>query len=112
MAASPEFIEAVRKGEDIGKIDYSSWDQAQQKLEDDRMKRAMEDFSKTAYEGDYASAVDEGVQYGLWGITSRTLKDVFDTNKDALKEDRKSTRLNPVTNAHLVCRLLLEKKNK
>src|SRR3546814_2274417 len=27
-------------------------------------------------------------------------------------EDRKSTRLNPVTNAHLVCRLLLEKKNK
>src|SRR3546814_10209112 len=26
--------------------------------------------------------------------------------------DRKSTRLNPVTNAHLVCRLLLEKKNK
>src|SRR3546814_15824682 len=36
MAASPEFIEAVRKGEDIGKIDYSSWDQAQQKLEEDR----------------------------------------------------------------------------
>src|SRR3546814_3370272 len=27
-------------------------------------------------------------------------------------EDRKSTRLNPVTNAQLVCRLLLEKKNK
>src|SRR3546814_5304301 len=26
-------------------------------------------------------------------------------------QDRKSTRLNPVTNAHLVCRLLLEKKN-
>src|SRR3546814_6634797 len=26
--------------------------------------------------------------------------------------DRKSTRLTPVTNAHLVCRLLLEKKNK
>src|SRR3546814_6897561 len=25
-------------------------------------------------------------------------------------EDRKSTRLTPVTNAHLVCRLLLEKK--
>src|SRR3546814_6344921 len=28
----------------------------------------------------------------------------------AAEEDRKSTRLNPVTNAHLVCRLLLEKK--
>src|SRR3546814_3429566 len=26
------------------------------------------------------------------------------------REDRKSTRLNSVTNAHLVCRLLLEKK--
>src|SRR3546814_4454484 len=26
--------------------------------------------------------------------------------------DRKSTRLTPVTNAHLVCRLLLEKKNR
>src|SRR3546814_1307887 len=26
--------------------------------------------------------------------------------------DRKSTRLNSITNAHLVCRLLLEKKNK
>src|SRR3546814_1813840 len=28
----------------------------------------------------------------------------------ASRPDRKSTRLNPVTNAHLVCRLLLEKK--
>src|SRR3546814_2775859 len=27
------------------------------------------------------------------------------------RQDRKSTRLNSVTNAHLVCRLLLEKKN-
>src|SRR3546814_10710629 len=29
-----------------------------------------------------------------------------------LDQDRKSTRLTPVTNAHLVCRLLLEKKKK
>src|SRR3546814_9236352 len=29
-----------------------------------------------------------------------------------MRGDRKSTRLNPVTNAHLVCRLLLEKKNR
>src|SRR3546814_4395636 len=29
-----------------------------------------------------------------------------------LARDRKSTRLTPVTNAHLVCRLLLEKKKK
>src|SRR3546814_3099404 len=30
----------------------------------------------------------------------------------APQQDRKSTRLNSVTNAHLVCRLLLEKKKK
>src|SRR3546814_7888169 len=30
--------------------------------------------------------------------------------RDQLVIDRKSTRLTPVTNAHLVCRLLLEKK--
>src|SRR3546814_4957080 len=29
----------------------------------------------------------------------------------AEEQDRKSTRLNPVTNAHLVCRILIEKKN-
>src|SRR3546814_7198521 len=29
-----------------------------------------------------------------------------------LNRDRKSTRLTPVTNAHLVCRILLEKKKK
>src|SRR3546814_9284560 len=29
-----------------------------------------------------------------------------------MRRDRKSTRLTPVTNAHLVCRLLLEKKKK
>src|SRR3546814_4804969 len=33
-------------------------------------------------------------------------------NRRADRLDRKSTRLNPVTNAHLVCRLLLEKKNR
>src|SRR3546814_10155042 len=33
------------------------------------------------------------------------------TLRPAVERDRKSTRLNPVTNAHLVCRLLLEKKN-
>src|SRR3546814_1808845 len=31
---------------------------------------------------------------------------------EALPRDRKSTRLNSSTNAHLVCRLLLEKKKK
>src|SRR3546814_6125987 len=31
--------------------------------------------------------------------------------RDCRNRDRKSTRRTPVTNAHLVCRLLLEKKN-
>src|SRR3546814_5265096 len=31
---------------------------------------------------------------------------------DSARYDRKSTRLTPVTNAHLVCRLLLAKQNK
>src|SRR3546814_5065032 len=38
-------------------------------------------------------------------------KDITVTNfRIPSASDRKSTRLNPVTNAHLVCRLLLEKK--
>src|SRR3546814_6328457 len=39
---------------------------------------------------------------------SRASRSLF----DVVVKDRKSTRLNPVTNAHLVCRLLLEKKKK
>src|SRR3546814_6523352 len=31
---------------------------------------------------------------------------------DQVRGDRKSTRLNSITNAHIVCRLLLEKKNR
>src|SRR3546814_2785578 len=34
------------------------------------------------------------------------------TGTRAVQADRKSTRLNSSTNAHLVCRLLLEKKNR
>lgn len=88
MQADDSFIETVRKGGDTGKIDYSPWDEAQQALENDRMKRAMDDFAKNeALEGDYASSVDEAVQYGFWGITSRTLKDWFDQNKDDLRKE-------------------------
>src|SRR3546814_6138795 len=36
---------------------------------------------------------------------------VFHTRLIHVSPDRKSTRLTPVTNAHIVCRLLLEKKN-
>src|SRR3546814_8401308 len=38
--------------------------------------------------------------------------DLLQTLFASLDPDRKSTRLNPVTNAHLVFRLLLEKKTK
>src|SRR3546814_5522161 len=44
------------------------------------------------------------------GVKSLRQK-VVDRHVIASDIDRKSTRLNPVTNAHLVCRLLLEKKN-
>src|SRR3546814_5451280 len=44
--------------------------------------------------------------FGKWHINGTPKGIGFDDWKD-----RKSTRLNPVTNAHLVCRLLLEKKN-
>src|SRR3546814_1002247 len=43
-------------------------------------------------------------------IAGECLRGVLD--QGLVGRDRKSTRLNSVTNAHLVCRLLLEKKNK
>src|SRR3546814_7306899 len=47
-------------------------------------------------------------------ISGRAISDEPGPKPPLLKPtiDRKSTRLNPVTNAHLVCRLLLEKKKK
>src|SRR3546814_8239000 len=42
----------------------------------------------------------------------RTEQVQLSSARDTLLRDRKSTRLNSVTNAHLVCRLLLEKKKK
>src|SRR3546814_2028653 len=38
------------------------------------------------------------------------VQDLVDHMRQMERSDRKSTRLNSVTNAHLVCRLLLEKK--
>src|SRR3546814_4151814 len=44
--------------------------------------------------------------------SGRTLQGIEAHAPDAPRvKDRKSTRLTPVTNAHLVCRLLLQKKN-
>src|SRR3546814_6816968 len=44
-------------------------------------------------------------------VTLRALERKAEADRRLLDDlDRKSTRLTPVTNAHLVCRLLLEKK--
>src|SRR3546814_8232266 len=42
----------------------------------------------------------------------RRLRSWLGIQRRQCREDRKSTRRTPVTNAHLVCRLLLEKKKK
>src|SRR3546814_7253984 len=44
----------------------------------------------------------------LSDLSQDDIDDLIDTGR---RTDRKSTRLTPVTNAHLVCRLRLEKKN-
>src|SRR3546814_8973844 len=46
---------------------------------------------------------------GWTDVTAHTLRHTFGSIAGELG-DRKSTRRTPVTNAHLVCRLLLEKK--
>src|SRR3546814_8362054 len=43
-------------------------------------------------------------------LAAVTVPSFLKAGRTAETLDRKSTRLNPVTNAHLVCRLLLEKK--
>src|SRR3546814_10677763 len=45
-------------------------------------------------------------------LSQRAQGAVTGTEPGAAGADRKSTRLTPVTNAHLVCRLMLEKKKK
>src|SRR3546814_2352627 len=51
---------------------------------------------------------------GAGHLTGAVTQAALDRVRGAVRlpADRKSTRLTPVTNAHLVCRLLLEKKKK
>src|SRR3546814_8032969 len=49
------------------------------------------------------SRVPTSRQFGIGSVRDLRVRE---------RKDRKSTRLTPVTNAHLVCRLLLEKKTK
>src|SRR3546814_4171652 len=60
-------------------------------------------------------AIDGEIELSLFpriglAVQDVALSEVNSTDTFASIEDRKSTRLNPVTNAQLVCRLLLEKK--
>src|SRR3546814_1407506 len=47
-----------------------------------------------------------------WAPATTTGRRARSLSPKASPSDRKSTRLNSITNAHLVCRLLLEKKKK
>src|SRR3546814_4189449 len=60
-------------------------------------RNSMDAFANIPSNGKIAMRFDDRGEDRLIGV--------------ALLTDRKSTRLTPVTNAHLVCRLLLEKKN-
>src|SRR3546814_1147170 len=54
----------------------------------------------------------EGTVEALGAHTGEERPQSADVYQLLVQGDRKSTRLNSVTNAHLVCRLLLEKKKK
>src|SRR3546814_7349741 len=83
--------------------------------EADFMASAEDEHSPPGY-AVYCKGCGPGIQERMW---SRHAYDVYgeiappeEYAPYEYESDRKSTRLNPVTNAHLVCRLLLEQKNK
>src|SRR3546814_2668295 len=87
------------------------WHPVYAELFDDRQKRAiLEAF-------DASLSATGFVPETTWGerIEDRGSQITFSAlgqQAPIHAKDRKSTRLNPVTNAHLVCRLLLEKQKK
>src|SRR3546814_8399686 len=73
-----------------------------------------EDLDATAFVVDASRhrAMDDCARAGLDRQVARNCAVEDETDAPMQRRiDRKSTRLTPVTNAHLVCRLLLEKKN-
>src|SRR3546814_1900634 len=56
------------------------------------------------------AAADEFAGLGQSAFLGTSAELSVEVAQMPLHGDRKSTRLNPVTNAHLVCRLLLEQK--
>src|SRR3546814_3166452 len=60
------------------------------------------------YPGRGARSDDQDKRKEQRNLSERDKQD----ERDIARADRKSTRLNSITNAHLVCRLLLEKKKK
>src|SRR3546814_1354139 len=61
-------------------------------------------------EAPQSAAPNMGARSASPGAMERRPPDLEAARNFRQLSDRKSTRLNPVTNAHLVCRLLLEKK--
>src|SRR3546814_3134671 len=61
---------------------------------------------------DWAAVPEPAAELDIDAVGAGVLRDNQQFLDPCLDQDRKSTRLTPVTNAHLVCRLLLEKKNK
>src|SRR3546814_10528787 len=69
---------------------------------------------------DSAIAAESGTKIAITQLLPPTIRRITkprasmtsNNGRRGATPDRKSTRLNPVTNAHLVCRLLLEKKKK
>src|SRR3546814_5600547 len=63
-----------------------------------------------AYEAARCPQAGQPGSFGRRSVLKRKSSVSASSSEPAGSVDRKSTRLTPVTNAHLVCRLLLEKK--
>src|SRR3546814_10588858 len=85
---------------------------------DDELRRLMDDMLETMYDapGIGLAAIQVGVPKRVLVIDLQDEDPETGERQRApmffVNPDRKSTRRTPVTNAHLVCRLLLEKKKK
>src|SRR3546814_9773049 len=63
-------------------------------------------------DGDLRRVLDQGIDVREVRVDAVMTRGGKTARADQLAADRKSTRLNSVTNAHIVCRLLLEKNKK
>jgi hypothetical protein len=84
LPASNEYIDAIRKGGDVGNINYSQWDE-QQAAE---RKAAAEAYGKgiDPEQGRFMREYNEAVQYGFPGLIGRWGNDWMDAGKEELKK--------------------------